>query len=72
MFDLVIEIRGGVLVEIYTKRNNVSVAVVDWDNEPYGSPASFGQPIQMTNLPIETQRVITSLDANITDSNAAI
>lgn len=72
MIDLVIEIRGGVLVEIYTKRNNVSVAVVDWDNEPCGSPASFGHPIQMTNLPIDTRRVITSLDANITDSYTAI
>jgi hypothetical protein len=72
MFDLVIEIRGGVLVGIYTRRNNVSVAIVDWDNEPYGSPASFGQPILMAEIPMETQRAITSLDANITDSHTAI
>ena len=72
MFELVIEIRGGVLVGIYTMRNNVSVAVVDWDNAPYGPPASFGQPIRMAEIPMETQRAITSLDAKIIDSHTAI
>jgi hypothetical protein len=72
MFDLVIEIRGGVLVAIYTRRNNVSVAVVDWDNEPDGSPASFGQPIRMAEIPTSTKRAIMSLDTNVTDSDTTI
>jgi len=72
MFDLVIEIRGGVLVGVYTRRNNVSVAVIDWDNESYGSPASFGCPSRMAEIPMETQRAITSLGVNITDSHTTI
>jgi hypothetical protein len=61
-----------VLVGVYTRRNNVSIAVIDWDNEPYGSSASFGCPSRLAEIPMETQRAITSLGVNITDSHTAI
>ena len=67
MFDMVIEIRGGVLVGIYGNQENFSVAVVDWDNEPYQFPAACEKPMQMADIPTETRRVITSLRANIID-----
>lgn len=70
MLDLVIEIRGGVLVGVYS-RNDISVAVVDWDEEPYGSPASFEQPKRMAEIPIETRRALAAFDANITDHDIA-
>ena len=67
MFDLVIEIRGGVLVGIYTKGNDVRVGFIDWDNEQYGSPASIEQPIEMAEIPIETRRALAALNSNIAD-----
>jgi hypothetical protein len=71
MFDLVIEIRGGVLVGIYRTGNNVPVAVVDWDEEPLVSPASIARPIQMAEIPIETRQAIAALDANFIDHATA-
>jgi hypothetical protein len=67
MIDMVIEIRGGVLVGVYTNRKNLSVAVVDWDNSPCGFPVSWEQPVRMADIPMETRQVISSLDANIID-----
>jgi len=64
---MVIEIRGGVLVGVYTNRKNLSVAVVDWDNATCGFPVSCEQPVRMADIPIETRQVISSLDANIID-----
>lgn len=32
MDKIVIEIRGGVLVEVYSDRPNLEITLVDWDN----------------------------------------
>jgi len=67
MFDLVVEIRGGVLVGIYRKGNNNPVVVVDWDEEPDGTPAWFQKPNPMSEIPISTKQYLKVADMNITD-----
>jgi|GEM_PF-2827649 hypothetical protein len=71
MLDLVIEIRGGVLVGIYRSGNNIPIAVVDWDDAQYGSHVSFTKPMQMSEIPIETRQAITTLGKDITDHDIA-
>jgi hypothetical protein len=66
-FDLVIEIRGGVLVGIYKSGDKVPVAVVDWDREPDESSASIERSIRMTEIPKETRKAVSLLDTNTSD-----
>ena len=32
MVDIIVEVRGGVVVEVYSKDASQRVAIVDWDN----------------------------------------
>jgi len=36
MTDIVIEVRGGVVVEIYSKNSNTRAVIIDWDNMETG------------------------------------
>ncbi len=66
MRTLVVEVRGGVVQEIYTDAENLRVVVVDWDGgddpeHPYDGGDFSAQPIG--SLPEETMRAVLSLTA---------
>ena len=66
MNSLIIEMRGGVVQEIYSDTKNLRVVLVDWTDddppcEPFGGGNFATQPI--ASLPEETIRAVLSLSA---------
>ena len=57
--EVVIEIRGGTLVGLYTNDNNIDVRVVDWDDVAAGgtSPSRL-IPDAVDDMPAETARMV--------------
>ena len=50
MRDVIIEVRGGVLVEIYSNDPNMRIVVVNWDRIEEGEEAAAGFEWQHCNL----------------------
>ena len=65
MKTLVIEVRGGVVQEIYTDAEDLRVVLVDWDDVDYSGEAAGGDfPVQpIRSMPEETMRALLSLTA---------
>ncbi len=66
MQTLIIEVRGGVVQEVYTDAENLRIVLVDWDDgEVPGEPCECGdfatRPIG--ELPEETMRAVLALTA---------
>jgi len=64
MTDVIVEVRGGVVVEVYSKDHRTRVAVVDWDDvEEGGIPAGVAlrQCGTYEMMPEETQRATECL-----------
>jgi hypothetical protein len=60
MSDVIVEIRGGVLIEIYGNDSNVRVIVIDWDklqDGEVGGNAGFkwGPCQPLSSLPADTR-----------------
>lgn len=55
MKDIVIEIRGGVVVEIYSDLPDVNLILVDWDNIQEGvDPSCWGAAVSLSLMPEDT------------------
>ena len=46
MTDLVIEVRGGVVVEVYSNTSKRHVTIIDWDNIEGGSAQRLDLPMR--------------------------
>ncbi len=58
MQNIVIEVRGGNVVEVYTDAHDLRVTLIDWDEEV---DANFNQNLRhvvkkMSDLPFDTKR----------------
>jgi hypothetical protein len=61
MTDIVVEIRGGVVADVYSRRPGVRVTIVDWDNMEEGNVDTCVAVVRCTprrRLPRETARLI--------------
>ncbi len=68
MRDVVIELRGGVLVEVYTADLDIRITVIDWDrtNEGDGSSAGFEwHPSGLAQMPADTSLEYLSVQGDI-------
>ena len=68
MSDLVIEVRGGVVVEVYSRTPKKHVTIIDWDNiEAVGSPKGvIYQCARYKSMPGETRHATeSSIESNI-------
>lgn len=56
MDDIVVEVRGGVVVEIYSDLPNLRFVLVDWDNINAGDhPSCWGVPAALSAMPEDTR-----------------
>ncbi len=60
MKDLVIEVRGGVVQQVYCNNSNIRVVLVDWDDVEPPEPAEragriWGRCAKLRDLPDDTR-----------------
>ncbi len=56
MHDVVVEVRGGMVVEIYSDRPDLRFVLVDWDNIHDGDhPFCWGDPTPLSAMPEDTR-----------------
>jgi hypothetical protein len=56
MNDVVVEVRGGIVVEIYSDAPDLRLSLVDWDNIRDGDhPFCWGNPAPMSDMPEDTR-----------------
>lgn len=61
MITILIEVRGGVVQEIYSDQNNARVVLVDWDRVETGDSIATRLPLAaLTALPSDTRAVAVS------------
>lgn len=61
MITVIVEVRGGNVVEVYTGSSEARVMVIDWDNTRDGEAMTAAEPwpcASLRNMPKETRRVI--------------
>lgn len=62
--DVVVEIRGGTVVAVYTRSDSLRVALVDWDEVTCGEPTgSTYLATSLHQIPFETRDLIVSASA---------
>ena len=62
--DIIIEVRGGNVSEIYTHFEQARVVVVDWDNlsvETMTTPVGDWKPLTINQMPADTMKAITGI-----------
>lgn len=55
---ILIEIRGGVVVECYCDRNDLEVTLLDWDNVISGDRTCAVEVTPSDMIPLETRKII--------------
>jgi hypothetical protein len=56
MADIVVEVRGGMVVEIYSDLPELRCVLVDWDNIHAGDhPFCWGGPVPLSAMPEDTR-----------------
>ena len=56
MNDIVVEVRGGIVVEIYSDLPDLRFVLMDWDNIHDGDhPFCWGDPAPLSAMPEETR-----------------
>ena len=71
MTDVVVEVRGGTVVEVYSKCPDTRVMVVDWDDLEAGDNRGLlghQRCISLDRMPTETRRIFNDNRLNITPS----
>jgi len=64
MVDIVIEVRGGVVVEVYSRNPGSRVLIVDWDSFEVGDAricAGAQACASFETMPKKTRRIIENL-----------
>ena len=64
MSDVIVEVRGGVVVEVYSKSRRTRVVVIDWDNIEEGGVSAGTELRQCATcemMPRETRQAMEQL-----------
>jgi hypothetical protein len=70
MHDVIVEARGGVIVEVYSSLPTIRVCVLDWDDIHEGDdPACWGSPTAIDEMPHDTREQY--LRARARDTNGS-
>jgi hypothetical protein len=74
MTDLVVEVRGGVVQEVYCDDPRIRVVLVDWDEIEGPEPAAkagvaWGSCVPISRLPDDTRAQFQKAKADKTGSN---
>ncbi|MGD1278373.1 MAG: hypothetical protein ABR964_14265 [Tepidisphaeraceae bacterium] len=71
MTDVVIEVRGGVLVEVYSARRDLRIILVDWDeiNDGASGVGDFGR-VPLRGMPSDTAQLFHRFKHAHADENA--
>lgn len=63
MPDVIVEVRGGNVIQVYAKNPETHVTVIDWDNATPAVPQGhIGElkPLLLAQMPLDTVAAITS------------
>jgi hypothetical protein len=56
--QIIIEIMGGVLTEVYTDIKHCKVILIDWDNIYSGGEVEYLGPAKISDMPKEASRLL--------------